>query len=132
MWLLISVFFTALPRKRLVLLARRMDRHLVRSNAALYTEAVRSAQRSQENNFSRSRPFRTSSALKALESTSDSSDARMDSTDSGSKKAAAWPTTSGQELDALHATGQPKLMASSGGMPNPSYKDGNTNAVAAR
>ena len=42
----------------------------------------------------------------------------------GSKYSPPSPTISGIELLSLHSTGHPEPMASSGGMPNPSYSEG--------
>ena len=50
----------------------------------------------------------------------------MDSVSRGLNCTAASPTTSGIELVLLHATGQPRFIASNGGIPKPSYNDGYT------
>jgi hypothetical protein len=51
---------------------------------------------------------------------------------SGSTSSAASPATSGREETFEVTTGVPLAMASSGGSPNPSYRDGNTNTLARR
>ena len=43
---------------------------------------------------------------------------------------AALPTTSGIDEELLQITGHPQLLASKGGNPNPSYKEGYTNKEA--
>ena len=48
----------------------------------------------------------------------------------GSKKSPAGPTTSGSEPAALARTGVPQAIASTGGRPKPSSKEGCTSAIA--
>jgi hypothetical protein len=48
----------------------------------------------------------------------------------GSKYAAAFPATSGKELDLLTIAGHPQANDSSMGIPNPSYREGKINARA--
>src|SRR4051812_38640236 len=54
----------------------------------------------------------------------------IDTTSTGSKNSAASPQTSGMDAASDAMTGQPQCMASRGGMPKPSYVDGNTRATA--
>ena len=55
----------------------------------------------------------------------------MSSTLNGSKYIPASPTTSGSDVALATATGVPQAIASRGGMPNPSKKDGYTKSFAA-
>jgi hypothetical protein len=55
----------------------------------------------------------------------------MSKTFSGFTIIAQSPTTSGSELTLVVTTGVPVAIASSGGNPKPSYKEGNTKAAAA-
>ncbi len=50
----------------------------------------------------------------------------------GSTSTAASPATSGSDDTFDVTTGVPLAIASSGGSPNPSYSDGNTNTPASR
>ena len=50
----------------------------------------------------------------------------MARSDCGSTGRAASPHTSGSDAAVEAITGQPQRMASSGGMPNPSWKEGKT------
>ncbi|RLT33225.1 MAG: hypothetical protein DWI55_03275 [Chloroflexi bacterium] len=54
----------------------------------------------------------------------------IDSTDSGSNSTAASPATSGNAEVFAQTTAVPLAIASSTGIPNPSYSDGKTNARA--
>ena len=56
--------------------------------------------------------------------------ARISVSSAGLNNSAASPTTSGNELTFAHTTGQPNDIASNGGMPNPSYSEGQTNTAA--
>ena len=82
------------------------------------------AQRDQENSSRRSRPRAINSFRRAEDCKTRSRLALIDSTSWGSKYSPASPTTSGIELTLLQITGQSSDMASSGGIPNPSYFDG--------
>src|ERR1700736_2706424 len=95
-----------------------------------YTAIVSTAHRSQENDRHRSRPAAISSSWHTSSNATLSKAVRIDSTFVGSKYSPAGPTTSGMELVLLHTTAHPQPIASKGGMPNPSYSDGYTNARA--
>ena len=55
----------------------------------------------------------------------------MSGGESGSTYSAASPQTSGTAAAVEAITGQPQLIASSGGRPKPSYDEGKTSAIAA-
>jgi hypothetical protein len=57
-------------------------------------------------------------------------DENIDISSYGSKYSVPLPAISGNELVLLQTKGQPQANDSKIGIPNPSYKDGNTNNVA--
>src|SRR5262245_22171951 len=95
-----------------------------------YTASVSREQRSQVKSSARSRPRRTSSACSDVLDTTVSIARRISSADWESQNSAASPATSGRELVLPHTTGQPRRIASSNGIPNPSYSDGYTKTDA--
>src|ERR1700722_15074213 len=89
-------------------------------NTCRLISTVFSAQLCQENSCVRIRPRSLSAVAADGESKTDSNALRIASRSAGSNSLAASPTTSGNELELLQATGQSSDMASSTGMPNPS------------
>src|SRR5438552_17894187 len=89
-----------------------------------YTRYVAVAVASHENSGARCPPRVRNRSAASSESRTCSIAARIAWSSSGSNSSAASPTISGRAPDLLHTTGQPKVIASSGGRPNPSYSDG--------
>src|SRR5450432_38991 len=85
---------------------------------------------SQLNRRARARPVRRISALRDSLAATRRIASAMDSALFGSTRSAADPTTSDRDVPLDVMTGVPQAMASAGGRPKPSYKDGYTKIVA--